>query len=1587
MNEENNPVLRDIINLILTISTRFVNVLPENIDEEITACIAEIGSFTNVDRSYVFFLSSDGTTMSCSFEWCAEGIQSLKDNFQNIPTSMYQRWIDILSRFEPIHISHPSDLTKGSDTEKEMLNKLGIQSILVVPLVIHKKLIDFLGFDNFLKQKFWDQQIITLLEIIAKDIASLTYRKDVYNAHIKSEKKVRNLIQNIPGMVYSASYNWSVNIITNSENICGYSEDNFKNHDIEWIDLIYEEDINRVFEESQALLQEPVQSMVHEYRIVHKNGEIRWVRDHKTSIFSHNGSFIGVDGIVFDITDIKKAEEKIGANQKQLINVLENLPNPVIVGHDGVVSYANPSMMKMLQCDCNNFDQLLRSSILADYYDNIHSALNRQKHTESIEPYELEFENKSGDTETVLIHSNTIDFYNIPSYLFVLTDITQLKKTENLLEVTAFNLRERMKELNCLQLVSNILFRSGYDVKTALSQLLDVIPPAFQFPDITTVNIILRDQIFQNYNFTETSWRLSTPILSNSMEVGRIEIAYLEKRPELSIGPFMSEEQDLLNTIAQRIGKFDELITAHETLQKNEKRLAFTLEITRLGVWEVDWFTKNATRNARHAQIFGYDDLLSEWSLEIFLGHIISQEREYVQSSIQYAIEYHQKMQINFRILRKDNVIRWIAIIGEALYDESDKPIKFLGVVQDITEFKEVEEAIKASEEKFRLVVESAPDAIFIQINGKFSYLNPSACNLFGITSQEQLLGSSVIDRFHPDFRDIVKKRINNLNEDHISVELIEEVMLTFDNTPVDVEVSAVPFFYQNSHGALVFLRDITDRKKAISAMQESEQALSAMINSITEPAFLINTNGLVITANDTMAEWIGLSGKEEIIGKNGLDELKPEIKQFYQDKIAEIVETKKPIRFEDYHFKKSALTSMYPIPDDNGIITRIAVYLLDITQLKKTEEIKIQTENRLKSAMKTGKIAWWEMDMPEGRIRFDDRKATMLGYDPQIFEHYRDFTNLIHPDDLNLAMQSMNNHLKGITEEYAIDYRIRDVSGNYHWYRDVGKITQRYDDKKPKILTGVVMDITKNKLSEEVIRKSEAQYRLLADNISDVPWVLNIKTGTWNYMSPSVERLTGFTVEETLQKTINEVMTQSSYDYLAKALADRISLFFSNPHKKNYYIDEIEQIRKDGSTVWTEVTSKFITNKKGETLVVGVSRDISSRKEAEIALQESKQFFEDVINFLPDPTFVINTSGHILAWNHAMEGLSRIAAQEILGKGNYEYSQHLYGERIPILIDYVLHPDLVDDITEKYSNFREEGSTIIAENKITSPDGQVQFYMIAVSPLFDTRENIIGAIESIRDITELKRTEKDLAELNKNLEKIVLDRTKSLEEEIELRKKAEEDIAISLKEKEMLLKEIHHRVKNNMQVISSLLLLQSQTIQDEYIKGLFKESMVRIKSIALVHEQLYRSDNLSRIDYSDYLRKMFHPLFDAYRTDMQQVKMVIDANPVQITIEKAVPCSLIVNELISNSLKHAFPGDTKGEIHIRFSFDAHTNVYTLDYADNGIGFPEGFNPEKTGSLGMSLIKGLTKQLEGKLEFVLGNGIHYLITFPSKEKI
>src|SRR5205085_2780051 len=202
----------------------------------------------------------------------------------------------------------------------------------------------------------------------------------------------------------------------------------------------------------------------------------------------------------------------------------------------------------------------------------------------------------------------------------------------------------------------------------------------------------------------------------------------------------------------------------------------------------------------------------------------------------------------------------------------------------------------------------------------------------------------------------------------------------------------------------------------------------------------------------------------------------------------------------------------------------------------------------------------------------------------------------------------------------------------------------------------------------------------------------------------------------------------------------------------------------------------------------------------------------------------------------------------------------------------------------------------------------------------------------------------------------------KQMEEALQ---QALEQIKTALHEKEVLLKEIHHRVKNNMQVITSLLSLQSKSIGDAQALSVFQDSQNRVKSMALIHETLYQSKDLSRINFAEYLEKLVAHVSRSYRIRPEGVKINIHVDQVSLLIDTAVPCGLIINELASNSLKYAFPADARGEINISFVRD--DAGYVLRVSDTGVGLPEGFDPERGKSLGMKLVRMLTGQLVGEL--------------------
>jgi len=257
---------------------------------------------------------------------------------------------------------------------------------------------------------------------------------------------------------------------------------------------------------------------------------------------------------------------------------------------------------------------------------------------------------------------------------------------------------------------------------------------------------------------------------------------------------------------------------------------------------------------------------------------------------------------------------------------------------------------------------------------------------------------------------------------------------------------------------------------------------------------------------------------------------------------------------------------------------------------------------------------------------------------------------------------------------------------------------------------------------------------------------------------------------------------------------------------------------------------------------------------------------------------------------------------------------------------------------------------------------------------------------ELAKEIAERILIEKHVRELNTGLEERVIQRTielavsnNKLKEEAQERERAEEQILLSLKEKEVLIKEIHHRVKNNLQIISSLLYLQSDSIKDEYDRLIFKDTQSRIKSIALVHEKLYGTGDFSKIDFQAYLQSLLVYLRNTYKVkDFINVKT--DVAPVYLGVDKAIPCGLIVNELVTNSLKYAFPDGRKGEIYIRFYTGGDKKV-VLEVEDNGIGLPEDFDIKNISTLGLDLVINLTRQIDGHLDIHSYKGTKININF------
>jgi PAS domain S-box-containing protein len=355
--------------------------------------------------------------------------------------------------------------------------------------------------------------------------------------------------------------------------------------------------------------------------------------------------------------------------------------------------------------------------------------------------------------------------------------------------------------------------------------------------------------------------------------------------------------------------------------------------------------------------------------------------------------------------------------------------------------------------------------------------------------------------------------------------------------------------------------------------------------------------------------------------------------------------------------------------------------------------------------------------------------------------------------------------------------------------------------------------------------------------------------------------------------------------------------------------------------------------------------------KKADTALGESEQMLAGIVESITDSMLMIDSQLNIVWVNDVAR---RTFGHDIFGKKCYS-AYHGRDKGCELCI-----------VKQSF----DDGNIHEFETKIIVADSNNKFFWCTAGVAAwdeDGRPKMV--VEFLRDITKKKQAEQTL--------RIAYDQAiiyaEQLKEEIEERRRAE-------KEKEVLLREVHHRVKNNMQVICSLLNLQSRDIEDKRAVEMLNESQDRIRSMALVHEKLYESKDLANIDFDEYIERLVQTLFRSYGVNREKIRLKLNIERVMLKIDKAIPCGLIVNELVLNSLKHAFADGDTGEIEVSLVL-INENETELAVSDNGIGIPEELDFRSTASLGLKLVNILTDQIDGKLDLDRSKGTKFQIRF------
>ncbi len=905
---------------------------------------------------------------------------------------------------------------------------------------------------------------------------------------------------------------------------------------------------------------------------------------------------------------------------------------------------------------------------------------------------------------------------------------------------------------------------------------------------------------------------------------------------------------------------------------------------------------------------------------------------------------------------------------------------------RNINKRKEVERSLEENRNWLATTLESIGDAVIVTSKiGEIIFMNKVAEQLTGWKSSEAngLLIDHVFNIINEESREKANDPIQNVVGSRKVVGLDDNtILITKNNEEIPIDDSAAPIIDDKGNliGVVMVFRNISERRKSEKEILNNQKFIKRIADSLPSILYIYDLKGPRISySNYKIAEILGYRSDEVInmgqsffekyIHPEDFTKLRSNFANYYNAKDNEILTYEYRILNSDGKYRWFRSHEVVFSRNEEGAVTEILGSAFDITTRKMLEhelqkysghleELVDNRTNELKAANRKLKDEIVERARAERNIIDAEEKFRSLVENALVGIYILQDDTYVYVNPkyeeifgygkkemtgLNAWEVVLKEHRPFVMENIRkrIENEVKSIQYTFKAVRKDGSVidvevkgSSMMFNGKISII-GTLQDITERLKAEQELRNSRQKMLLHVERtpLAVIEWDMNFSINEWN---ESAERIFGWKREEVIGKKASVIIPDEAKHIVDKVWVDLV-------RKSGGERSTNENITKDGRKILCEWYNTPLIDDND--VVIGVAslvEEITERVKAEELLKQQREYLRTVIDTDPNFVFAKDWDGRFTLVNKAVAENYGTSSESLIGKTDADFNTNI-------------------DEVEHFLNYDREvirtgEPKFISEEKVTnSISGETKWYQTIKVPLKGSNGEM-QVLGVAADITA--------------------------------RKAAEEITQRSLKEKELLLKEIHHRVKNNLQIIVSLLKLQSKFVFDPRDLDIFNKSRSRVETMSLIHEKLYKSIDISQIDIGNYLKDLVSHLLKAYNVNSAKIEFSINAENILMTIDTAIPCGLIVNELINNILKHAFPDGYIGKIELNLRRSGENVV--LEVIDNGIGIPESFDLDNSDSLGMQLIDTLVKQLDGIVEVNRTNGTRFVIEFKElkyKERI